>query len=153
MFAPNPIQVGSSISHWDVTATPNLLMEPALNASLSQDPDLTVQLFKDIGWFTGFVAVGGPRTGDASLRNAPNPFAAATTMRFTLPGQDDVALDVYDLGGRRVRRVFEGPLGAGEHAFRWDGSDDQGRPARSGVYLYRLRGREVGQSRHLILVR
>jgi hypothetical protein len=51
MFAPNPFQGGSSVSHYDVSATPNLLMEPAINADLSGSLDLTVDLFRDIGWF------------------------------------------------------------------------------------------------------
>jgi hypothetical protein len=54
MFAPNPFQSGSSVSHFDVTATPNLLMEPAINANLTQSVappiDLTLPLFQDIGW-------------------------------------------------------------------------------------------------------
>ncbi len=54
LFAPNPFQSGSSVSHWDVTATPNLLMEPAINGNLTskvKNPDdLTRNLFTDIGW-------------------------------------------------------------------------------------------------------
>jgi hypothetical protein len=52
LYAPNPVQPGSSISHWDTTATPNLLMEPAINSDLapSVDVDLTSYLFEDIGW-------------------------------------------------------------------------------------------------------
>lgn len=52
LFAPNPVQGGSSISHWDVTAFPNLLMEPAINDNLSRDVDLTLAHFSDIGWIT-----------------------------------------------------------------------------------------------------
>jgi hypothetical protein len=52
LYAPNPVESGSSISHWDTTATPNLLMEPFINSDLmpSQDLDLTPYLFEDIGW-------------------------------------------------------------------------------------------------------
>ena len=50
--APNPVQPGSSKSHWDPTATPNLLMEPSINSDL--DPsnflDLSTNLLEDIGW-------------------------------------------------------------------------------------------------------
>jgi hypothetical protein len=51
MYSPNPFQSGSSVSHYDVSATPNLLMEPAINADLTSNLDLTVDLFRDIGWF------------------------------------------------------------------------------------------------------
>jgi hypothetical protein len=53
MYAPNPFQQGSSVSHYDVSATPNLLMEPAINADLGSDLDLTPGLMRDIGWFFG----------------------------------------------------------------------------------------------------
>jgi len=54
MFAPNPFQSGSSVSHFDSSATPNLLMEPAINGNLTQAVapplDLTLPLFTEIGW-------------------------------------------------------------------------------------------------------
>jgi hypothetical protein len=51
VYTPNPFQGGSSVSHWDVTMTPNALMEPAINADLSSSVDLTRYHFEDIGWF------------------------------------------------------------------------------------------------------
>ena len=50
MYAPNPYQAGSSVSHFDVSTLPNALMEPAINSSLSSDVDLTTNVFVDIGW-------------------------------------------------------------------------------------------------------
>lgn len=52
MFAPDPVAPGSSASHFHVDAYPNVLMEPALNRSLFAQVDLTVELFRDIGWQT-----------------------------------------------------------------------------------------------------
>ena len=48
--ATNPIVPGSSIAHWDPVASPNLLMEPAINADLNHSLDLTLPLLHDIGW-------------------------------------------------------------------------------------------------------
>ncbi len=54
LYTPNPLVSGSSVSHWDVTATPNLLMEPSINADLTLEltppKDLTLPLLKDLGW-------------------------------------------------------------------------------------------------------
>lgn len=54
MFAPNPFQPGSSVSHWDTSLTPNQLMEPAINGDLTHEVivpfDLTYSLLRDIGW-------------------------------------------------------------------------------------------------------
>jgi PA domain len=53
--APNPVQPGSSISHWDPVAFRNQLMEPAINADLTHSvtspEDLTLALMRDVGWF------------------------------------------------------------------------------------------------------
>jgi hypothetical protein len=55
LYAVNPVAPGSSISHFDSIASPNLLMEPAINSDLthSVEPprDLTLPLLRDIGWF------------------------------------------------------------------------------------------------------
>src|SRR5262249_38678363 len=49
MFAPNPQQSGSSVSHWDTVLTPNQLMEPNYTQPL-HTPVLELPLFQDIGW-------------------------------------------------------------------------------------------------------
>ena len=54
LYTPNPYQSGSSVSHWDTIAFPNLLMEPAINGDLLHSvvppADLTFKLLQDIGW-------------------------------------------------------------------------------------------------------
>jgi hypothetical protein len=54
IFAPFPVAAGSSISHFDTVASPNLLMEPAINADLTHEVrapfDLTLELLRDLGW-------------------------------------------------------------------------------------------------------
>ena len=54
LYTPALLSPGSSVSHWDVTAFPNLLMEPNINADLTTTLvpplDLTVPLLKDLGW-------------------------------------------------------------------------------------------------------
>ena len=52
MFAPNPQQPGSSVSHWDTVLTPNQLMEPAINVGLPHNAILEDALFRDLGWTT-----------------------------------------------------------------------------------------------------
>jgi hypothetical protein len=70
LFTPNPLQIGSSVSHFDTSASPNLLMEPAINTGIPLTLDLTRQQMRDIGWYLdanlngvadaiGSVSVGG----------------------------------------------------------------------------------------------
>ncbi|HKZ79804.1 MAG TPA: PA domain-containing protein [Pyrinomonadaceae bacterium] len=54
LYTPNPVEAGSSVSHWDTSAFPNQLMEPNINDdlthSVSPPQDLTLSLLRDIGW-------------------------------------------------------------------------------------------------------
>ncbi len=90
-------------------------------------------------------AVDGHLPGVALLgRNTPNPFNPSTTIRFTLAAAGDVELSVFDVSGRLVRTLVQDELGPGAHAAVWNGQAQDGRPAASGTYLYRLRtGGEV----------
>ena len=56
LAAFNPVISGSSISHFESIASPNQLMEPAINSDLTSSVDtprdLTTKLLTDIGWFS-----------------------------------------------------------------------------------------------------
>jgi len=62
VYTPNPFVGGSSVSHWDVSAFPDLLMEPAINTSLHNSIDATLNAMADLGWLDAatpiFVAPG-----------------------------------------------------------------------------------------------
>jgi trimeric autotransporter adhesin len=66
-------------------------------------------------------------------QNYPNPFNPATVIRFGLPEQTDVRLEVYTLAGQRVARLADGNRTAGWHQVVFDASG-----LSSGVYFYRL---------------
>ena len=73
------------------------------------------------------------------LGNWPNPFNANTIIAFDVARTVPVHLVVYDVLGRRVRALHSGELlTTGHYRTSWNGRDDEGRQAASGVYLYRL---------------
>ncbi len=72
------------------------------------------------------------------VRVVPNPFNPRTEIHFSLRQADDVTVSVYDVAGHLVRTLHRGLLSSGEHAVRWDGSDDRGRGLASGVYFARI---------------
>ena len=96
-----------------------------------------------------------PPARTALLANLPNPFNPSTTLRFDLGGAapQRARLRVYDVEGRLVRTVLDRTLSPGRYAQPWDGRDDSGRSAASGVYLYRLDTPAEGLSRKMVLVR
>ncbi|MBN1824737.1 MAG: T9SS type A sorting domain-containing protein [Candidatus Eisenbacteria bacterium] len=86
--------------------------------------------------------------------NRPNPFNPTTTIDFRLPAEASTSLLVYNPAGRLVRTLIGGEsLPAGGHSVRWDGSDDSGRDAASGVYYYRLTSGERTETRRMVLIR
>ncbi|MBN2171216.1 MAG: T9SS type A sorting domain-containing protein [Candidatus Krumholzibacteriota bacterium] len=87
------------------------------------------------------------------LGGYPNPFNPATTLRFEQPALGRAALRVYDVSGRLVRTLIDGPLGAGGHTVVWDGRDDAGRPLATGVYLARLESAGRVETRKLTLLK
>jgi hypothetical protein len=89
----------------------------------------------------------------ALLPNNPNPFNPATTLRFALPAAGAGRLEVCNLLGQTLRQWELESLGPGYHALVWDGLDQQGRPAASGVYLTRLRAGPFSQTRKILLLR
>jgi hypothetical protein len=70
--------------------------------------------------------------------NHPNPFNPETWIRFQLPAEGAVQVDIHNLAGALVRRLATGQLAAGTHDLRWDGRNDAGLPAASGVYLVQV---------------
>jgi flagellar hook assembly protein FlgD len=57
---------------------------------------------------------------------------------FGTPIADRIRVSVYDVSGRRVRRLADRLFAAGHHELRWDGADDRGRALPRGVYFTRL---------------
>lgn len=104
--------------------------------------------------FSQACVVAGPRSttlgaGDGldgtrtprGLRVLENPSPRGrTSFLLGLSRREAVDLVVFDVSGRRVRALLSGrTLEAGEHRFDWDGRDEAGRPAKSGVYFARVR--------------
>lgn len=71
-------------------------------------------------------------------QNHPNPFNPRTSIRFYLPERGPIELDVYDVRGALVRRLAIGNFDSGPHAVDWDGTNADGEPVASGMYVYRL---------------
>ena len=85
--------------------------------------------------------------------NTPNPFGTRTQIGFQLDSPGAVRLDVYDAAGRFVARLVSATLPAGVHSIDWDGRDDSGVRAPSGVYFTRLQSGGAVVTRKLLLNR
>jgi len=83
----------------------------------------------------------------------PNPFNPRTTIRFSIPGELPVRLEIYGMDGRRVTVLVDEILGAGPHEAVWLGRDDTGRQVASGVYFFKLLAGSQSQVRKMTLMK
>jgi hypothetical protein len=104
----------------------------------------------------GYLAGTAPVTA-VSSRAFPNPCNPRTTIELLLPADaaavEGAELAIYDIRGQLVRRLLGGTSANGRVAVTWDGSDDAGRPASSGRYLYVIRAAAVTAKGTVTLVR
>jgi len=92
----------------------------------------------------------------ALYQNTPNPFGSgdpSTVIRFDLPRDVEVRLQVFDAGGRLVRTLVDNALSAGQHRVAWDGRDAAARPVGSGVYFYILAAGHEQHPRQMLVLR
>jgi flagellar hook assembly protein FlgD len=95
-------------------------------------------------------------------QNYPNPFSAgaipaaarfgATNISYSLPTATSVAVVVYDLTGREIRRLVDGLQSTGVHHIQWDGRDATGHHVAAGTYLYRLQAGQFSTARKMMLL-
>jgi Zn-dependent M28 family amino/carboxypeptidase len=105
--------------------------------------------------FLGGTSTGAPLGPSPPIAFAlgpgqPNPFRGETEIRFLVPTDGArVRLDVFDVAGRRVRRLADERFPLGPHTVIWDGLNDADRPVATGVYFTRLIGESGGSERTL----
>ncbi len=86
--------------------------------------------------------------------NLPNPFAASTQIAFAVPNSSSsAALKVYDATGALVRTLWSGPVTSGRQIVSWDGKNEAGQQAGTGIYFYRLEAGDQQLTERMILVK
>jgi FlgD Ig-like domain len=92
-----------------------------------------------------------PRT--LSVSAYPNPFNPSTTIRYTLPASGRARIDVFDASGARVRALVNREQPAGVFTAHWDGRDDAGRRAASGIYFARIEHNGAARAYKLVVLK
>ncbi len=109
-------------------------------------------------WFGGaaVLAVGdepaATAAGTLALSIAPNPMRASGTLQLALPRAEAVRIGVYDVTGRRLATLADGPFAAGIHALAVRPQHDDGRPLAAGVYFVRLEAGERAVTKRMLVV-
>jgi hypothetical protein len=152
----HPLEFGTQFNfRFDADVAPELADAVMLMHEAGVDGDtLTAETLAP--QTSNLLASPGPAATPAALAIgdvSPNPFNPSTTVHYTVPEGGAVTLEIVDVSGRRVRSLFSGVHAGGSHVALWNGLDDSGRPAASGVYLVRLESAGRVETRKVTLVR
>ena len=74
-------------------------------------------------------------------------------VAYSLPRRERVSLVVYDIAGRKVRRLVDGIREPGVHEAIWNGDNDLGREVSQGIYFYRLSAGDLTSTKKMVLLR
>jgi len=142
--------------------------------SYDQNPNWT---YSEAGTFSVYLKVSDGQTEDTELKlefinasvisvdenfipkkfklyqNNPNPFNPVTSIMYELPEASDVTLKIYNLLGKEIKTLIDGYQSAGTQTIIWDGKNENGSSANSGVYLYSLTCNNYSQTKKMLLVK
>ena len=85
--------------------------------------------------------------------NYPNPFNSQTSIRYQIGETDLVRLAVYNLAGQKIKLLVNEKQPPNNYQVRWDGTDDYGREAGSGVYFYELKTSKRSSTGRMVMVK
>ena len=75
----------------------------------------------------------------SDLKISPNPGSGSIRIQFAMPAVGMATVDIFDVAGRRVKRVLDERRAPGNSSTSWDGTDDSGKGVASGVYFVRVK--------------
>ena len=107
----------------------------------------------DVGWYLGADDEAAIPGVFALHQNYPNPFNPVTTIRYDVPEQSHVTMDIYNLLGQRVATLVNGIQEPGYHAIMWNGTNMHGAAMSSGMYFYHIQAGDFRAVKKLILVK
>jgi hypothetical protein len=112
-------------------------------------------LYNALGWTPTWVKdyVGTTPNEYKLEQNYPNPFNPSTQIRFSLPKETRVRLDVYDVTGQLVKSLLNEGVTAGNKELTWDGTNNKGAKVSTGMYIYRLQADTFVSSKKMLLIK
>lgn len=113
-------------------------------------PNLTLHLTARP--ISGVLAVGDAGRALRFEAARPNPLLGGTRFGFELPRAQDVLLEIYDLGGRRVASLVQGEQSAGRHELAWNARDDHGARVAGGLYFARFATPGLTRIDHVVVL-
>ena len=86
-------------------------------------------------------------------QNYPNPFNPITTLRYDLPEDGLVSINIYDLMGRSIKSLVNSNQSAGYHSIQWNATNNLGEPVSAGMYFYMIQVGNFRQTKKMVLLK
>jgi hypothetical protein len=83
----------------------------------------------------------------------PNPFNPSTTIRFDLPEDSFVSINIYDMMGRKVKTLINDNISVGRRSISWDGTNDLNQSVSAGTYFYSINAGRFSDTKKIILLK
>ncbi len=129
---------------WENFPIPDDTKSPCIDAGDPDsplDPDNTIA---DMGafYFNQIVTSVEPsieaKPNHKLFQNYPNPFSFKTTISYYIQKEENVNIVVFNSIGDEIRTLADRKQIAGKYSVIWDGNDNSGKQAGSGIYFYQL---------------
>jgi hypothetical protein len=85
--------------------------------------------------------------------NFPNPFNPSTTFYFSLRETDNVTVTIFNLKGQKIKSYKKENLPAGNHQIEWNGVDESGHKAASGIFFYQLKTTNYNSIKKMVMLK
>jgi len=110
---------------------------------------------KEISFDTDFSKVTGRilPTSYSVAQNYPNPFNASTVIRYSLPEQARVKIEIYNILGQKVKTLVDEVQTAGYKTVEWNGTNAQNRTVASGVYFYKINTGKYSEVKQMTMLK
>ena len=86
-------------------------------------------------------------------QNYPNPFNPTTQIRYDLPGNEFVSINIYDVMGRKIKSLVSINQKAGYRSITWNATNDLGQPVSAGMYIYTIQAGEFRATKKMLLLK
>ncbi|NEN25004.1 T9SS type A sorting domain-containing protein [Cryomorpha ignava] len=152
-FDVTPITLVPGFTHtgtWYDYMLGTTIIEDNLNNGFLLQPG-EYRIYTDVELETPDLTVGlasANKKEEAQISVYPNPFQHFTNISYQLEQTDRVEVRVMDISGKLVKTLFAGQQAQGNHTLNWDGTDNAGGKAASGIYAIQITtGQTVGTSK------
>ena len=86
-------------------------------------------------------------------QNYPNPFNPTTNIKYSIPKEGNVKIQVFDITGKLVTTLVDQNMSTGSYTVTWNGRNSSGQSVVSGIYLYRIQANDFVAVKKMVMLK